>query len=468
LQKNNEEVAFGYLFFLCILVEEKYLCKMLQQFKTHIRKKLALEKDTLIIVALSGGVDSMVMTELFYQLNQNIFVAHCNFQLRGMESDRDSSFVKNYCKQRNIPHEIKYFDTKQYAKEHGISIQMAARDLRYAWFESLRVELNASYIATAHHRDDLAETFLINLMRGTGISGLHGIPAKTSTLIRPMLFLERKEIEEFASQNHISFVEDSSNAEDKYLRNQVRHQLMPKFVSHNPNFLRNLSRAIEQVDLYERIASKQIKETLSEMLEIKGEKVYLDIDEVVSLEGYEAYLMEFLQPYGFNLTTVEDLLENLHSHKSGLRFFSSSHRLIKDRNRLIISPLTDLQDIESGLYLIYEDLSTDAPFIDSIAQIDIPHYISSDSNLALIDMEKLTFPLIIRPWSEGDAFYPLGMNGRKLISDYFIDHKFSLADKEETWLLCSGEDVVWIMGSRLDDRFKLTRDTKKVIKIKLK
>ena len=346
---------------------------------------------------------------------------------------------------------------------------MAARDLRYAWFEEIRLSEGLDYVATAHHLNDQVETFFINLIRGTGIAGLHGIPKNSNRIIRPLLHITRSEIEHYLEERNVPFVEDSSNSETKYLRNKLRHEILPKFNSMNPRFLFNLAGTIAQVNQYEQIAKDAIASKLEKMLEIKGEKIFLKLDDIVNIPGYQAYLFEFLSPYGFNKSTLDDLNASLKEDNSGLRFFSETHRLIKDRNHLILSPLLDGREVDSNeFFLIKSDLSSDAPFIDAIQEINKPLYINTDEKVALLDFQLLQLPLHIRHWRKGDYFYPLGLGGKKMLSDFFVDQKFSLIDKEETWLLCSGSDIVWVMGYRIDDRYKVSDSTQNVLKIKLK
>lgn len=441
---------------------------MIELFKRFLYQTLNISSSTPVLLTVSGGIDSMAMLYLFQQIENPFAVAHCNFQLRGEESERDMNFVVQYCNNSNIQIHTILFDTKSYAVENKLSIQMAARELRYDWFHQLRDEYGYEYIATGHHLDDQAETIFINLSRGTGIAGLHGIPQKTKTIIRPLLFSTREMIQNFATENKISFIEDSSNASDKYLRNQIRHNILPFFVNQNQNFLNSLAQTANQIARLESLLKNQTKNIINEMLEINSDIIKLDINQLIEIEGYDLYLIEFLTGYGFSNSVINDLIQNLNSQKSGLRFFSSTHRIVKDRNSLLITPLgQERNSNQNDIWFVNQDLTHDIPLPIDLKIITKPDNLITDNNTALFDLDKITFPLIVRQWKKGDYFYPFGMKGKKLLSDYFIDNKFSITEKESTFLLCSGNQIMWIIGYRMDNRYRIDSYTKNVLEIKL-
>jgi tRNA(Ile)-lysidine synthase len=439
-------------------------------FQEFLFKNLKVSNSDYLILTVSGGKDSMVMLNLFQKLNMKFVVAHCNFQLRGAESERDMNFVKNYCQKNQIDLFTARFDTLIYAQQHKLSIQMAARKLRYDWFEKLKIQINAQFIATAHHLNDQAETFFINLLRGTGLFGLHGIPAQNNHIIRPLLFATAEMINDYAVTNHLDFVEDSSNLSDKYLRNSIRHHIIPAFVEQNPKFVLSLSKTIDQISAIEKIISKQTKLIFSNMIKLNGEKIIVNLDDLLKIDDLEIYLFEFLAGYGFNHSIFQDILLSLKTQKSGLKFCSETYSLIKERNSLILTPNSaeSLNNNTANPFsLIFEDMSTDSSLPLDIKIIEKPDSLKTPKTIALIDHDSIKFPLIIRKWKTGDFFYPLGLNGKKLISDYFIDNKFDSSEKENTFLLCNENEIVWIIGHRIDERYKVKINSKNVLKIEL-
>ena len=441
---------------------------MLTEFLKYQKEVIENSPEDSVLLTVSGGVDSMVMMDFYIRANINFTVAHCNFQLREEESERDMNFVTDRCKAASVTYYIKRFDTQKYAKDNKISIQMAARDLRYKWFEELRNQYHFNYIATAHHLDDQAETFFINLIRGTGIAGLHGINPKKEHLIRPLMFITRAQIEQYAMENGVAFVEDSSNASDKYLRNYIRHNLLPLFTNQNTNFITNLARTIVNIADIEQAFKLHAKTLFKSMLEIKGNTIILDIDKLLEINNLKPYLSEFLTQYGFNEASIGDVYDSLNTDKSGLRFFSEDYRLLKDRNELVITPLThgDEEDT-TDFFIIDEDFIAELPIeISFEVQNNTPAF-NSNSHFAYFDKKKVNFPLVLRHWKKGDVFYPFGLNGKKLISDFFIDNKFSIAQKEASWLLCSGEEVMWVVGHRSDNRFRVDENTQEILILKL-
>ena len=438
---------------------------MFDQFVTNINQKQLIKSGQKILLAISGGIDSMVLLHLFERTGFEYGIAHCNFRLRGAESDGDEAFVHEQVEQHGTPAHFETFDTKEYASLKGISIEMAARELRYEFFERIRKEYEYDYIVTAHHQDDLIETFFLNLSRKTGIRGLIGIKEKKGKLIRPLLFASREEIEKYASENFIPYREDSSNSEVVYQRNFLRHKILPLFSELNPAFKKNFMASVDNLkaayDVYENAIGNEIQQVLT------GEngQTVVSISALQNSSHPKTVLLEILSGYGFNASVVDAVYQSLDT-LSGKQFFSKTHRLVKDRDALFIQ---ELKDDEDRVYYIEEDdMELFAPFDISVERVDANDFtIIKDSNIGCIDIDEVQFPLLMRKWQQGDYFQPLGMTGFKKVSDFFIDQKIPLHEKENTWLLCSGKKIVWIMGYRLDNRFKVTDATQKILKLKI-
>ncbi len=442
---------------------------MFKSFKKYISsQKLFIRKDK-ILLTVSGGIDSVAMCELFHQARLQFGIAHCNFQLRGQESDADELFVKQLAEKYNVPFYVKHFKTGDFASENGISIQMAARQLRYDWFEELIKTEKYHFYATAHHQNDEIETFFINLLRGTGIAGLHGILPKQNHLIRPLLFTNRGKIEQFANDNKLEYREDSSNASAKYLRNAVRHKIIPQFKHLAGDFERVMTENIEKLRDVEIIFNEMLEMKRKEIVVVNSSTILLSIKKLKVLHPLKAYLFHFLSPYNFNNEVIESLIVSL-DDISGKQFFSSTHRLLKDRDNLIITEISDVT-LENEIFLINKtDSHIFAPLLLDfrITTESEMIKINPDKNFAYLDFDKLKFPLTIRKWKHGDFFCPFGMHGKKKVSDFFTDQKFSIIEKENTWLMCSDDDIVWVVGWRIDERYKLTSKTLKGYIIELK
>jgi tRNA(Ile)-lysidine synthase len=352
-------------------------------------------------------------------------------------------------------------------KDNKLSLEMAARDLRYEWFNSLMQEHNFTYLATAHHLDDSIETFFINLLRGTGIAGLHGIQVKNDKIVRPLLFATREEITEYAKKNNISHVEDSTNAETKFTRNKIRHNLFPILKEINPNFEIALKKDIEYLKDTETIFRKEIEKAKQEIIETDNELIKLNISKLKALNPIKIYLYEIISEYGFNETNTIDILSCL-DETSGKQFFSKTHRLIKDREYIFINKIKDnttneffLINQEQGS-LIYP-LKMQIEILKDLKFVNI----SKEKNIAMLDADLVKFPLILRKWRQGDSFVPFGMRKEKKLSDYFTANKYSLLDKENQWILCIEEKIIWLIGERIDDRFRISNATKNILKIEL-
>ncbi len=442
---------------------------MIKKFQEYIKKEGLFDPQQKVLLTISGGIDSIVMADLFHKSGYNFGIAHCNFQLRGLESEKDLSFVKSLGEKYKVPFYYINFETEVYARDNGISVQMAARDLRYSWFNELMNDEAYDCFATAHHLDDQVETFFINLLRGTGISGLHGINKLYGGCIRPLLFATRYEIEEYQSQFDLSFREDLSNKSSKYLRNRIRHYLLPVFEDINPDFRRIFRENFERIRDVERIYSRDVESKRNNIVsEVHDDgSVQIPLDALINLHPLKTYLHEFLSPFNFNTSVIEDIVNAL-DDISGKQFYSTTHRLLKDRDHIIIKSL----DISRETKEFYLDenctlITEPVELVLLVEERDENHEIPTDALIACLDLYKLSFPLVLRRWQMGDYFMPLGMDNMKKLSDFFIDEKFSLFEKESTWILQSGKKICWIIGHRIDDRFKVTPTTKRILKLML-
>ncbi|KQN38292.1 tRNA(Ile)-lysidine synthetase [Pedobacter sp. Leaf41] len=438
----------------------------LKQFQDFINQHELFARDNRILLAISGGKDSVLMLHLFKAIGVNIGVAHCNFNLRGDEAQRDENFVKMLSASLDVPFYLTHFDTKKYAAENKISTQMAARDLRYPWFEEIRVKYGYDLVASAHHQNDTLETMLINLTRGTGISGLHGILPKRQHLIRPLLFLNRNEIDEIIDKNHLDFVEDSSNQSTQYTRNKIRLGVIPKLKEINPDLEKTFTENAVRFAEVEAFLNTAVKKLAAKILQKKDDGVYIAIDEIVKLNPQRLLFFELLKPYGFTESVVQEILSHLNS-LSGTHFFSSTHQAIINRDYLVIAEKNVdsvfNQFIHPSTYNILFGKDDITLSFSSEIKFEVGHY------KAFVNADKLIFPLIVRNWQNGDKFIPLGMRQLKKVSDYFIDEKVPIHLKATTPILVNGNgDIVWIVGMRQDNRYKLTAATKKVAIFELK
>lgn len=434
--------------------------QILPKVKKYIQDNNLLKDGAKVIIGVSGGADSIALLDILYHLGYECIVAHCNFHLRDQESYRDEYFVEKTCAQYNIEYVSASFNTKKYIKEASISLEMAARELRYAWFEKIRKKYHADKIAIAHHQNDSVETVLINLIRGTGIRGLTGIAPINGNIIRPLLCIYRDDILEYLHEKELSFVEDSTNKEDIYIRNKIRLNVLPLLQTINPSVIQSISRAAENLTQTEKIYQSYI----GKAKEIVFSDNIIDIDKLQQQVEPKTILFEILFPLGFNTPTIDNIYESINS-QSGKVFFSPDYQLVKDRNTFILQSLDSQSD---RIYTLFEnETETTEPVKLSIQSFRKPKDFDIERNpdTIYIDKGKLSFPLIIRKWKKGDKFKPFGMKGHKKVSDYFTDRKFSLIEKENTWLLCSVDDIVWIIGERADDRFKITNKTIEILKI---
>jgi tRNA(Ile)-lysidine synthase len=437
---------------------------MLLNFKKHINKNLPVLAKSKLLIAVSGGIDSVVLAHLSKALNLNFALAHCNFNLREDESDTDEKFVLELANQLDVEIFTQNFDTEAYAKEQKLSIQMSARALRYAWFQELATQLNFDYILTAHHADDNLETFLINFTRGTGLNGLTGIPTFNENIARPILPFSREDIEAFAKKEQIKWREDSSNSSRKYLRNKLRHEVIPILKEINPQLLDSFQNTVANLNDTADIVEESLDAVLKRAITtIDNKGITFKIIQFKKLNNPKAYLFEMFKDYGF--TQWNDMVDLLDA-QSGKQLLSDTHRLIKDREYLILTDLNSKEQTEDSFSISEDDNNIETPL--GILIFETIETISITSKYSIYtDINKLKFPLQLRLWKEGDSFQPLGMKGKKKVSKYLKDEKSSLIEKENTWVLTSDNNIVWIVGKRADERFRVTDSTKEIIKIQI-
>ncbi len=432
---------------------------MLAELHNYIEGHHLIRQNDRVLLAVSGGIDSMVMAHLFGHLPYNIGIAHCNFSLRGKESDLDEELVSNFSEKNKIPFFRVRFDTKSYADEKGISVQMAARELRYQWFEKIREENGFDLIAVAHNKNDSAETMLINLVRGTGLAGISGMKPISGRIIRPQLFATRDEIEKYCKAHKIIFREDSSNAEVKYTRNKIRHKILPVLQEINPSVFDTLSESAERFNDLNEIVSNYISSLRSEISYMKEDSIIFDLKKLKNHENNRTILFELFRPFGINSQMINDLL-NILQGISGSQVFTGTHRIIKNRDEIIV---TD-PDTGKEFHTNVNDITGFPAFIAAeYMNVSDSFIIPKASSVACLDSGILKFPVTIRRWNTGDFFHPLGMNQKKKLSDYFVDRKYSLTEKEKKLVLESDGKIAWIIGDRIDDRFKITSETKQAL-----
>ena len=440
---------------------------MLERFIRFLTESCRCSTDRLFLITVSGGIDSSVMSHMFHASGMRFSMAHCNFGLRGAESEADQHFVEKLALHYKVPCHIRQFETDAYARKHGVSTQMAARDLRYRWFEELAVENGYEYIATGHNKNDVVETMLLNFSRGTGIRGLMGIRSVNNNIIRPLLFASRKEILDYASEHKLKWRDDSSNQETKYHRNKIRHIIIPAFETLNPAFMDNALETINRLEHTGRLLDLVMEQVKADVWSEKAARVLINIEKLKKFPATDIILFELLKDYGISQLDQNALLHSLNS-SSGKQFITSTHRITRDRKYLIISVHTES---ESSEVLIEKDTTQiHQPVQLSFTYQDYEHNskIPAEKQLAYLDAEKLTYPIILRTWREGDRFRPLGLKGSKKISDFLINSKVPLPDKKHVLVLESGGKLVWVVNHRIDDRFKITEDTRKILIIEFR
>jgi len=437
---------------------------MEQAFLSYCRANKLIEDGQKVLLAISGGADSVVLAHLFYRCNIPFGLAHCNFHLRGEQSNGDEQFVRALAEEFKCPLFVIEFETTTFATENKLSIEMAARQLRYEWFETVRSQNDYAFIATAHHQEDNAETILLNLVRGTGLKGLLGIRNKLETIIRPLLFADKAMILEYVRQNSLKYRTDESNFENIYKRNKLRNQVFPLLKELNPSVIQTFNENTNRLAQSNAFIKKMVKQELSKLIILESKIQKITISQLQKTESVDFLLYEWLYPFGFSETAIQNIVESLDA-QSGKQFNGNGYQLVKDRDLLILSPKnTVFEDI-----LIYE---TDTTISGSIS-LQISSCLAEDVDYkhatvdqAYLDLNKLQFPLRIRRWQAGDSFIPLGMKNRKKISDFLIDAKISITEKQNVLVLENGDgEIVWLIGYRVGDGFKIVNNTKSVMLI---
>jgi len=435
---------------------------MILKVKQNLQKIPQWEQKKYLL-AVSGGIDSMVLTTLFDQLDLQYEWAHCNFKLRGTESNLDQAFIENYAQKHRIPLHLKVCDLSQSQD----NIQIAARVARYDWFTALQQSKNFDYIVTGHHLDDSLETFFINLQRGTGLKGLLGI-RNNDKILRPLLNINRKTIREYAQIHQLEWREDSSNASEKYRRNFIRHQIIPKLTENQPAFYNNFLKTLNYLQQNQAVTEAWFENKYQDLITKNGVAYFFDLKKFKTVNQKELFLFNWLSPFGF--TDIKSVL-NLQSGQTGKEIFSPAYRLTKHGEYLILQPI---QEKNTKTYEIPDLIpEIDKPVLLKMTLIDRNDlkekvFLSAKKNEVYLDYDLLKFPLTIRKWQAGDYFYPLGMSGKKKISDYLKDEKIALPEKEKIWLLCNQNKIIWIIGFRLDNQYKITDKTKHILHFTLK
>ncbi|TGE07994.1 tRNA lysidine(34) synthetase TilS [Hymenobacter fodinae] len=440
---------------------------MLDRIQQFIQEQDLFSPTDTLLVAVSGGMDSVVLADVLHRLGQPFAMAHCHFGLRGEEADADEQFVRKLAKKYDVPYFAEFFQTKQFAEQEGISTQMAARALRYEWFERLRQTQGLAYIATAHHQRDAAETMLLNLTHGTGLAGLHGIRPKNDYLVRPLLPIGKMELYDYLVEHHLMWREDASNDSPVYQRNRLRLEVLPVLRDINPNLDQTLQITAERVGGAEEIVRRYVEDTAAQAQRQEDDATYLDIRMLQKTAATTLVLHELLRPFGFSYIVTKDIVQSFGA-EPGRRFESPTHRLVKDREQLVITRKNLTKFGTHQLALGQEALKIDGLHLRTelheVAEgFDIPR----GKAVAALDADALKFPLIVRAWQEGDWFMPIGMKGKKKLSDFLIDQKVPLNLKDNVQVLCSADGkIAWVIGFRPDERFKVTEETERVLIVK--
>ena len=431
--------------------------------------KHLFDKNDKLLVAVSGGIDSVVLLHLLLELKFDVAIAHCNFHLRGSESDGDENFVRSLGKKYNIETFVKECDAGEYATQNKISIQESARELRYHWFEELLRGKGFDKLLVGHHFDDNLETFLINFSRASGLSGLRGIPIENERIVRPLMLASRGQIEKYAAEYNLDFREDSSNKSDKYLRNTLRHNVIPSLKTALNDSVTGMEKSLEYLAEDEMLFEQMMDEKRKIIIEEGESQIVIDKKKLQAMSPLKVWLYYLLKPYGFPRGLTDEIAVAIEDNKSGRQFFSPTHRLVTDREKIFLNVLTDSNELEEcSIEEGVDEILNPLHLYFSILNISQDFIIDTNPLTAQLDYNKLKFPLTLRKWRTSDSFHPLGMKGSKLLSDFFIDNKLSIPDKENIWLLVSGSQIVWVVGMRISEKFKVEKSSSVVLKIEWK
>lgn len=441
-----------FFIFNTVFIMQEKVCSFISKYK------LLDQSGKNVLVGLSGGADSVSLLGILCKLGYSCVALHCNFHLRGDESDRDALFAETFAEKLKVPYYHIDFNTTEYAKDKHLSIEMAARKLRYDWFESMYERMDAQAIAVAHHKDDSIETLIMNMMRGTGLRGLTGIHPKNGHIVRPLLCVSRRDILDWLKENRLSYITDSTNLSDEYTRNFIRLRILPLMEELNPSVRQTLSRTANNLSSAMEIYVSVIEKAKRQLWHDNS----IQITDLLAYPSPETILYELLQPYGFSSQVVSSIFNSLGS-ESGKTFYSSDKKVIKDRGKLILcnhsSNTSDITIAKNNL----KNYPNDLPVAFELSEYSADFKIIPDPDVAYLDWDKLSETILLRHWKHGDWFIPFGMKGKKKVSDYFTDHKYSLDKKERQLILCSADDIVWLVGERIDDRYRVTSKTKHVL-----
>ena len=471
-KRNIPAEKFPLSYYFCFTISRKVPMStslFLQQIESFIADNRLLDKSAPVVVGISGGADSVALLQVLTRLGFSCIACHCNFNLRGDESLRDRNFTSETARAFGVPFDEISFDTRRYAREKRLSIEMACRQLRYEWFEEKRQAYGAQAIAVAHHRDDSVETLLLNLVRGTGIAGLVSMRPRNGFVVRPFLSVSRQEIEAYLSEQNLSYVVDHTNLESIYVRNKIRLEVLPLLRRINPSADRSIYTTMQNLREVERVYRESIERQQHEILVHEAGQVRIPIDRLRVLPSPRAFLFELFSPYGFAPEQIDEILAACDG-ESGRVFLAPGHRVVKDRKSLIW--VQEADEPSPGIVAIIESPREYGELLDghlSYRCLDGEGYtLPQGKSYACFDLDRLTFPLILRRWQQGDRFRPFGMRGSRKLSDYFSDHKYSLVDKANALLLCSGNTILWILGERVADGFRVTPETERVIEFNYK
>ena len=432
--------------------------------RRQIQQCASLQGAKRLLVAVSGGPDSVVLLDALHREGFSVVVAHCNFHLRGEASDGDAEFVKQLSEKYQVPYYQVDFDTEREARERGVSIEMAARDLRYEWFERVADEADCELIAVAHNADDVVETFFLNLTRGAGLQGLSGMAELRGRVVRPLLQVSRKQIMEYVAENELDYRIDATNLETVYTRNKIRHNVVPQLTEINPSFLDTMANNMRFIASAQGIVEAYAAEAYKRVVTEEGERIRFDLKALRECEGVDTLLFMWLSRYGFGSDVVMQLYRSL-DDIAGKQFYSQTHRLVIGKESLELDVRSEELGVRSEEWEIEngESRVENGELKIEISEVDIEGFeVVKSGNVACLDADKLQYPLVLRHWKKGDWFVPFGMKGRKKLSDFFADKKMNIIDKERVWLMVSGDDIVWVVGHRVDARYAVTDKTKRV------